>query len=150
MAQKVRPRHGKRESRDIWGDTALIAATNKGHKDEVELLLNKGAKIEAKNKSGNTAAAGTGQAEVVTLLLDKGAKIKARGHEGTTALIAAAWWGHERVAAPAGQRRPDRGQDPGRQNGPDPRCRHGPQGDGVYAAPKTPRSKPRLSMVTRP
>ena len=58
----------------------------------MQLLLQSGANIEAKDKNGNTPlmrAASWGRTENVKLLLDRGAKIDARNSHGDTALTIA-------------------------------------------------------------
>ena len=74
------------------GTTALIAATSKGHKDLVSLLLDRGANV---NVVGNDttaliAAVQGGHKDIVSLLLDRGADVNvlSRGTwNKTTALI---------------------------------------------------------------
>jgi hypothetical protein len=78
--------------------TALIWAALRGHEAVVQLLLDKRADIEAKDKLfGRTAliwAAQGGHEAVVQLLLDKGADVEAKNKDGWTALIWAAQRGH--------------------------------------------------------
>lgn len=74
------------ESTDGFGLTPLRWAAFYGHKDIVELLLNRGAKINPKEKGGRTPlywAAKQGHMEVVELLVAKGAITKA----GATKLL---------------------------------------------------------------
>ena len=55
------------------GDTALIYASERGHKETVNLLLDKGADIDHQNESGDTAllrAYKRDHKETVNLLLD--------------------------------------------------------------------------------
>ena len=64
-----------------------------GYARTAELLLKKGASLEARDESGRTpliAAATYGSKGIVALLLDKGAKIEATDNAGQTPLIAAA------------------------------------------------------------
>jgi ankyrin repeat protein len=66
----------------------------------VQLLLNKGADVEAKDKDGWTAliwAAQGGYEAMVRLLLDKRADVEAKDQYGWTALLWAAQEGHEAV-----------------------------------------------------
>ena len=69
---------------------ALLWASFEGHKETVELLLDKGAYIEAADQLGNTAliwASGFGHNEIVKLLLKEGANIEAVGENDSTALL---------------------------------------------------------------
>ena len=66
-----------------------------GRKEIVELLLSKGADVNAKDSKGETAlmvAAFYGRKETVELLLSKGADVNAKDNEGKTALISSARW----------------------------------------------------------
>ncbi len=72
-----------------FGMTALHVAASKGNKEICELLLTRGADIEAKEDTGRTAlhtAAFRGYMEIVTLLLEKGTKINAQTNDGKTPL----------------------------------------------------------------
>ncbi len=80
-------------SSDGW--TPLHLAAHFGKQEAVRLLLNKGAKVDARstNAMQNTplhAAAAGRAAEVATLLLDHGASVNARQNGGWTPLHAAA------------------------------------------------------------
>lgn len=62
---------------DLSGNSALHFCSANGHKDMVQLLLSKGACIDALNKCGSTPlhyAALTGQLDVIHALLEGGAK----------------------------------------------------------------------------
>jgi hypothetical protein len=92
--------HWRTEVCDSHGQTPLLWAVRGGHEAVVQLLLEKGADIEARDHSGQTAllwAAENGHRAVVQLLLEKGADIEARDHSGQTALLWAAENGHEAV-----------------------------------------------------
>ena len=70
---------------------ALCSATGTGHTDNVELLLDWGASINAVDNNGWTAlvcAAGHGQVDVVKLLLERGAIV----YEGDMSSLARVWW----------------------------------------------------------
>jgi ankyrin repeat protein len=69
----------------------LIAAASSGKKEFVELVLDKGADVNAVDRFGNTAvltAARLGTVDVAALLLAKGAKVKVADNEGMTPLHA--------------------------------------------------------------
>lgn len=79
------------EARDASGQTALMMVAIKGHEPSVELLLDRGAKID--NKPDWTAlhyAASSGQDAVVRLLVRRGANMDARSANGTTPIMMAA------------------------------------------------------------
>eukprot|EP00434_Breviolum_minutum_P040061 symbB.v1.2.035591.t2/scaffold4833.1/size34140/4 len=72
-----------------WRETPLHFACEKGHRDIVDLLLEKKAQIEATNADQETPlhfAAYFDRKEVVTLLLEKGADPGAQGCDGNLAL----------------------------------------------------------------
>ena len=88
----------KREFRDGElindGITPLISASRSKNPDLIHILLNAGADVNAKSKSGNTAlmmAARCGCVDVVKLLLEAGADVNAKDDKGGTALMDAAW-----------------------------------------------------------
>ena len=73
--------------------TPLTKAAERGDVKEVEKLLAKGAKVDEKDKGGETAlmwAIGFCHPEVVKLLLANGAKVDEKSNKGETALIWAA------------------------------------------------------------
>jgi ankyrin repeat protein len=77
-------------ARDSFGFTALMFAAKSGNAATVELLLTKGAEVNARSKMlGYTAlmnAAAFGNEEMVGALIDQGASVNARNDDGVTAL----------------------------------------------------------------
>lgn len=74
-------------------ETALLLASRKGHYNIVELMLENGALIDAKDKYGNQAlhlAAMEGNGHIVQMLVKHGASISARNQMVATPLILAA------------------------------------------------------------
>lgn len=75
------------------GESPLMLAALKGHKDIAEQLIKKGADV---NKTGWTPlhyAASSGQTAIISLLLDQHAYIDAESPNGTTPLMMAAMYG---------------------------------------------------------
>ncbi len=72
-----------------------MVAAQSGHMEVMEVLLDRGADVNAQNETGQTAligAASLGDAELVNFLLDRGADPNITNKEsGFTALIAATW-----------------------------------------------------------
>ena len=82
---------------DDWKETALHKAAYKGYNDIVQLLLTKGASIEARNEDNYTPlhhAARNGHTSTVDLLLTKHASIEATGKDAETPLHFAACSGY--------------------------------------------------------
>ncbi|XP_023677104.2 ankyrin repeat and KH domain-containing protein 1-like isoform X5 [Paramormyrops kingsleyae] len=82
-------------------DTALTIAADKGHYKFCELLINRGAHIDVRNKKGNTPlwlAANGGHFDVVQLLVQAGADVDAADNRKITPLMAAFRKGHVKVA----------------------------------------------------
>ena len=87
-------------SRDEQGCTALYWAAQQGHQAAAQLLLERGADVNAESGYyGNAlqAASSGGHEKVVELLLEKGADVNAQGGEYGTALQAASPEGHEEM-----------------------------------------------------
>ena len=80
----------------------LRNAAKEGNTEEVELLLDRGANIEAKNRWGQTPlliAADWGKTETVERLLNRGANIEAQDNDGWTPLMYAARSGNTETVA---------------------------------------------------
>lgn len=87
-------------SRDDEGHTPLRIAAAKGQKDMAELLLAKGAEVNAKDNDGYTAlilAAREGNTDVAKLLLANKADVNTKADNGETPLIAAARKDHKDI-----------------------------------------------------
>lgn len=72
--------------------TALMWASDRGHKDIAEFLISNGANVDAKNKYGYTAlmmASVNDKKDMVELLISRGANINASDEDKTTALMLA-------------------------------------------------------------
>lgn len=85
--------HGaKLEAKDGVGCTSLVCAADYGHRHTVQLLLNKGADINAHGKLGSalSVASGKGYIDIVQLLLNNGSSLEIANSEGQTALIKSA------------------------------------------------------------
>ncbi|CCX10138.1 Similar to Ankyrin repeat domain-containing protein 50; acc. no. Q9ULJ7 [Pyronema omphalodes CBS 100304] len=82
------------DCRDCDGLTALFHAARKGHLKTVELLLERGAEVDSKDKNGRTplsfAAKAYGSFETVKLLLERGAEVDSKNKNGRTPLSFAA------------------------------------------------------------
>ncbi|KAF4154399.1 hypothetical protein CNMCM6069_009417 [Aspergillus lentulus] len=88
------------ELKDSFQCTPLSWAAVKGHEALVKQLLDKGADIDTRNRSGETPlseAAANGHEAVVKQLLDKGADTDLKDEDGRTPLSWAAEYGHEAV-----------------------------------------------------
>ena len=87
--------------KDQRGSSALILATYYDHGDVVELLLERGAKIDDTDASGNTALMGVcfkGYTGLAEKLIEKGANVNVRNAMGATALIYAATFNRMEIA----------------------------------------------------
>jgi ankyrin repeat protein len=75
---------------------ALIDAATRGDLKQIQRLLDGGADVNAKDRSGDTAlmrASSKGHLEIVRLLLQKGADVNAKDRWGGTGLERASWGG---------------------------------------------------------
>lgn len=86
---------------DSNGKTSLHFAVINGHQEMAEMLISKGADVNAKDSDGNTplhlAAAG-GNPDMCKMLIERGAQINAKNLEGRTPLDLAAAGGHKQTA----------------------------------------------------
>ena len=94
MAKRLLDFKARVDSRNKYGETALMLAAANGDLALVKLLVDRGAKINLSGWNPLTYAAWRGQTEVVKFLLDKGADIDAAGPSGVTALMMAARGGY--------------------------------------------------------
>jgi ankyrin repeat protein len=81
--------------------TPLHYAALEAHKEIIELLIAKGADVNAKDKHGRISlhlAALGGHKEIAELLIAKGAEVNAKGMTGWTALHQAAIYGYKEIA----------------------------------------------------
>jgi ankyrin repeat protein len=87
-------------SSTAYGDTLLTRAAATSHVGMVQLLLERGADVNASTYGGTPAlhrAAYYGHEEVVSTLLSSGADVYRRSVGGDTALMKASWSGHVAV-----------------------------------------------------
>ena len=79
------------------GDTPLIKSCSKGYINNVKLLLEKGADVEAKNDEGMTSlmfASLSGHLETLQYLHRNGAQIETKNNNGWSSIQFASWSGH--------------------------------------------------------
>lgn len=84
-----------------FGESALTTAIKYKNREMAELLINKGADVNAVNIEGRTPlinAARSGVKEIVELLINNGADVNAVDIYGTTPLMEAARWANKEIA----------------------------------------------------
>ena len=82
------------------GETALMKASQNGHKEIVEILLENGADVNVKNRDNWTAlmwASWNGYKEIVEILLENGADVNVKNRDNWTALMWASWNGYKEI-----------------------------------------------------
>ena len=91
------------EAFDLGGETALFWAVKYENEPLIDMLLNRGANINANYNFGSQTplinASMGGQVEMIELLLDRGADINAKTNTGWTALMWAIERKHNEVVA---------------------------------------------------
>ena len=96
LLENVKNRPDLLEDVDRCGHTPLICAAAAGKRENLKILLDAGANIEAKDKDGWTALMNAatepekGHTECVKVLIAKGANLDERNNYGKTALMYAA------------------------------------------------------------
>lgn len=92
---------GSRQSNSESNSTALMMAANRGHTPTVQVLLDAGAKGDAKNTLGRTPlmmAASGGHTQTVELLLENQVRVNEKDKQDHTALMVANQNGHIQIA----------------------------------------------------
>ena len=79
------------------GDTPLHTHAGEGRKEVVEILINAGANVNAKNDTGMSPLHNAVTKEVVELLIAEGADVNAKNKHGGTPLHEAAASGHKEI-----------------------------------------------------
>lgn len=83
-----------------WMDAALHEAVLGGHTEIVIVLLEAGARPDARDSYGETclmSVAFTGDIDIARALIEYGARVNARAKTGMTALMIASWKGHKSI-----------------------------------------------------
>ncbi|KAE8362703.1 hypothetical protein BDV27DRAFT_15755 [Aspergillus caelatus] len=104
------------DDRNGNGETALMLASQNGHNDAVNTLLQRGANFNAQGgEYGNAlqAASYRGHDKIVQILLEKGADVNAQGGQYGNSLQAASYGEHDRIV----QMLLDKGADINAQGG---------------------------------
>ena len=92
---------GSKQSNSESNSTALMMAAHRGHTQTVQVLLDAGAKSDAKNTLGRTPlmmAANGGHTQTVELLLENQVRVNEKDKQDHTALMAANQNGHIQIA----------------------------------------------------
>jgi len=95
---EIKPKQVDVNAKNRYGVTALIDASYRGQKEQVEWLIIEGADLNARDNHGDTAlmsAAIRGHSEIVELLIANGADVHAKDNAGNTALIDASKYARE-------------------------------------------------------
>ena len=76
------------DEKDLYGETSLHYAADKGHKEIVELLIANGADVNVKEKDTPMhKAAMNGHKEIIELLIANGADVNAKSVDNNTLLL---------------------------------------------------------------
>ena len=94
MAKLLLSRHALPDTRNQFGETALMLAAGNGDLQLASLLVQHGAKVNISGWNPLIYAAWRGKAKLVKYLLDQGADIDAVAPNGTSALMMASRGGH--------------------------------------------------------
>ena len=89
------------DTKDDNGATPLFYAANSDHKEVAELLIAKGADVNAMRRQNASTplhyATANNHKEIAALLIAKGADMNAKDDNGTTSLHFAAEWDHREI-----------------------------------------------------
>jgi ankyrin repeat protein len=100
LVERFAARGASVESRDRFGNTALLLAAHMGETEVVNWLLENGSDIEHQNLAGSTAllrAVAMNRRRAAKALLDAGADVNRANKKGVAPLTAAAFNGNERM-----------------------------------------------------
>jgi cytohesin len=86
------------DARDLQGFTALVSASECGHKQVAKVLMAHGADVNVKNRFlGETALTWVSKREIAEFLISNGADVNARNNQGQTVLTSASFRGHKQT-----------------------------------------------------
>ncbi len=88
-------------AQDKYGNTVLILASLRGHKEIAFKLIDSGANLDLQDNLGSSALMGASwndHKEIAFALIEKGAKLDLQNDKKYTALICASWYGRKEIA----------------------------------------------------